>query len=204
MSQKDENQIRYRLKVLSQIDPSPEATERAVQNLRESLTRPKTKSGTKIVRLILNGRALKFAAAAILLIGVGFIAGRLLSPNQDIDTLQAFLEPAIRQNVLAQINEQWQKEYARNYTQIKEELGRQISQEMTELTEQTIAASGRITDRRMKELIQLIEAARAKDRQLIAAALEKMELDRRQDNARIGGLVTFAAQTNRLQRIEEN
>ena len=204
MSQKDENQIRYRLKVLSQIDPSPEATERAVQNLRESLTRPKTKSGTKIVRLILNGRALKFAAAAVLLIGVGFIAGRLLSPNQDIDTLQAFLEPAIRQNVLAQINEQWQKEYARNYTQIKEELGRQISQEMTEFAEQTIAASNTITDQRLMELIQFIEAARAKDRQWIAAAIEKIELNRRQDNARIGGLVTFAAQTNRLQRIEEN
>ena len=204
MSQKDDEQIRYRLKILSQIDPSPEAAQRAVQNVRDTLTKQKTKSGTKIVRLILNGRALKFAAAAVLLIGVGFIAGRLLSPNQDIDILQASLEPAIVQTILAQINEQWQKEYARNYTQIKEELGRQISQEMTEFAEQTIAASNTITDQRLMELIQFIEAARAKDRQWIAAAIEKIELNRRQDNARIGGLVTFAAQTNRLQRIEEN
>ena len=204
MSQKDDNQIRYRLKVLSQIDPSPESAERAVQRIRESLTHPQTKTGTKIVQLIMHGRALKFAAAAVFFICAGFIAGRILSPNQDIDTLQASLEPVIRQKILAQINEQWQKEYARNYTQIKEDLGRQMSQEMTELTEQTIAASSTITDQRLKELIELIEAARAKDRQWIAAALEKIELDRRQDNARIGGLVTFAAQTNRLQQIEQN
>jgi hypothetical protein len=56
----------------------------------------------------------------------------------------------------------------------------------------------------MKELIQLIEAARAKDRQWIAAALEQIEINRRQDNARIGSLVTFAAQTNQSQRIEQN
>jgi hypothetical protein len=56
----------------------------------------------------------------------------------------------------------------------------------------------------MKELIQLIEAARVKDRQWIAAALEQIELNRRQDNARIGSLVTFAAQKNQLKRIEQN
>ena len=205
MSQKDDSQIRYRLKVLSQIDPSPEATQRAVQNVRDTLTNQKTKSGTKIVRLISNGQALKFAAAAVLLIGAGFVIGRFVSPARpDMQELQAALEPAIKQTILTQISEQLQKEYALSYAQIKEELGRQMSQEMAEFAEQTLAASGRITDQRLKELIQLIEAARAKDRQWIAAALEKIELDRRQDNARLGGLVTFAAHTNRLQQIEEN
>lgn len=213
MSEKDENQIRYRLKVLSQIEPSPEAAQQAVQNVRDTLENQKAKSGFKIVRLVFNGRVLKFAAAAVLLIGVGFIAGRLLVPAQpDMQELQAALEislksslePAIRQDLLEQINRQWQQEYAINYAQIKNELQQQISRELTEFAEQTIAASGRITDQRLKELIQLIEAARIKDRQWIAAALEQIELNRRQDTARIGGLVRFAAQTNRLRQIDEN
>lgn len=206
MSEKDETQIRYRLKILSQIEPSPESSQRTVGNVRRSLANTKVEHeniGRKIIRTVSNGHAVKFAAAAILLIAVGFIAGQLLAPTQpDVEKLQASLEPAIRQNILAQINEQWQKEYARNYAQIKDELSRQMSSELAEFTEQTLAASGRITDQRMKELIQLIEAARVKDRQWIAAALEQIELNRRQDNARIGSLVTFAAQTNQSQRIE--
>jgi hypothetical protein len=170
MSQKEE-QIQYRLKILSQIEPSPEATQRAVQNVRDTLTNTKQEHdsiGAKIIRMVSNGHTLKFAATAMLLIAIGFIAGRFFSPEQDIESLQASLVPAVTQNVLAQINEQWQKEYARNYVQIKDELSRQMSQ----------------------------EAARIKDRQWTAAALEKIELNRRQDNARIGSLVTHAARTN--------
>lgn len=213
MSQKDESQIRYRLKVLSRIEPSSESSRRAVQNVRDALENQEIKSGSKIVNFFFSSRALKFAAAAVLLIGVGFIAGRLLAPAQpDLQELQAALEvslksslgPAIRQDLLEQINKQWQQEYAINYAQIKNELQQQISLELTEFAEQTLAASSALTDQRLKELIQLIEAARIKDRQWIAAALEKIELNRRQDTARIGGLVRFAAQTNRLRQIDEN
>ena len=203
----NQEQIRYRLKILSQIEPSPEATQRAVQNARDTLANTKQKResiGSKIIRMVSNGHTLKFAAAAILLIAVGFIAGRSFSPEKDIEALQVSLVPAVTQKVLEQINEQWQKEYARNYTQIMDELSRQMSQEMTEFTEQTLAASGRMTDQRMKELIRLIEAARVKDRQWIAAALEQIELNRRQDNARIGSLVTYAARTNQSQQFEQN
>jgi hypothetical protein len=206
MSQKDDNQIRYRLKVLSQIEPSPEASNRTLQQVRNSLLTDKAipKPCLRLPLVII-----KFAAAAVLFVGVGFIAGRLFAPPQpDMEELQASLkaslEPAIRQNILAQINEQWQKESVRNYTQIKNEIQQQLNAELAEFAEQTLAASGTITDQRMKELIQLIEAARAKDRQWIAAALEQIEINRRQDNARIGSLVTFAAQTNQSQRIEQN
>jgi virulence-associated protein VapD len=200
MSEK-EDQIRYRLKILSQIEPSPEAAQRAVQTVRDTLVKTKQQResiGSKIIRMVSNGHTLKFAAAAILLIAVGFIAGRSFVVEQDIEALRASIVPAVTQSVIERINEQWQKEYARNYTQIKDDLSRQMSQEMTELTEQTLAASDRITEQRMKELIQLIEAARVKDRQWIAAAIEQIELNRRQDNARIGSLVSFATQTNQL------
>jgi hypothetical protein len=88
---------------------------------------------------------------------------------------------------------------------MKSELAQQMSRDISEIAEQTLAASETMTERRLNELIQIIEAARAKDRQWIAAAIEQMELDRRRDNTRIGnGLVALAARTNDLQRIEEN
>jgi len=204
MSEKDEQQIRYRLKVLSQIEPSSEGLARAKERVRDALSnteeRPKG-SRTRIRQVVCNIQTLKTAAAAVLLIGLGFIAGRLFVPAVDTEELQATLEPAIRQR----LQEQWRQVYATGFTQIKNELAQQISRDLTEFAEQTLAASSTMTDQRLNELVQLIEAARAKDRQWIAAALEQIELNRRQDNTRLGnGLVTLAARTNDLRRIEEN
>jgi len=137
----------------------------------------------------------------VLLIGLGFITGRLFVPAPDMEELQAALEPAIRQ----ELQEQWRQAYATGFTQIKNELAEQFSRDLAEFAEQTLAASSNMTDQRLNELVQLIEAARAKDRQWIAAALEKIEFNRRQDNTRLGnGLVTLATRTNDLRRIEEN
>jgi hypothetical protein len=204
MSKKNEQQIRHMLKILSQIEPSSEGLEQAKQRVRNNLinTQDNPVSVTaRIIQALLNGKALKFAAAAIILIVIGFIAGRIYVPAVDMEELQAALEPAIRQ----QLQEQWQRTYANNLTQIKNELTEQFSRDLTEFAEQTLAASSTMTDQRLNELVQLIEAARTQDRRWIAAALEQIELNRRQDNARIGnGLVTLATRTNDLQRIEEN
>jgi hypothetical protein len=203
MSEKDEQQIRYKLKILSQIEPSSEGLERSKQHVRNTLTNTQDNPVSvtaRIIQILLNGRALKFAAA-VLLIGIGFIAGRLFVPAVDTEKLQAALEPAIRQ----QLQEQWHQAYATGLTQIKNELAQQLSRDLTEFAEQTLAASSNMTDQRLNELVQLIEAARAKDRQWIAAALEKIEFNRRQDNTRLGnGLVALATRTNDLKRIEEN
>lgn len=204
MSDKNEQQIRYKLKVLSQIESSSEGLERAKEHVRDTLSnteeRPKS-SRAGIRQVFCNIQTLKIAAAAVLLIGLGFIAGRLFVPAVDTEELQAALEPAIRQ----QLQEQWQQAYAAGFTQIKNELAEQFSRDLTEFAEQTLAASSNMTDQRLNELVQLIEAARAKDRQLTAAALEKMEFNRRQDNTRLGnGLVALATRTNDLRRIEEN
>ncbi len=204
MSEKDEQQIRYRLKVLSQIEPSSEGLERAKERIRDTLSsteeRPKS-SDTRIWQVFCNIQTLKIAAAAVLLIGLGFITGRLFVPAPDMEELQAALEPAIRQ----ELQEQWRQAYATGFTQIKNELAEQFSRDLAEFAEQTLAASSNMTDQRLNELVQLIEAARAKDRQWIAAALEKIEFNRRQDNTRLGnGLVTLATRTNDLRRIEEN
>ncbi|HUW20213.1 MAG TPA: hypothetical protein VMW16_13025 [Sedimentisphaerales bacterium] len=148
----------------------------------------------------------KVAAAAVLLIIAGYAAGRLTAPRppdlrqlqQELEpSLRASLQPAIRQELLDELKKSWRLAWAGSYVQIKDELGRQFSSDMTEFGAQILAASGRITDRRLTELIEAIDAAQINERRWIAAALEQMELNRLQDKSRLmNGLVTLAAQTD--------
>jgi len=93
MSKDKENEIRYRLKILSQIEPSQESSEAAVQKVKDALEKNQGGSGTRIRRPFFNTVILKFAAAAVLLIGVGFIAGRLATPAQpDMGEIQELVD----------------------------------------------------------------------------------------------------------------
>ena len=207
MSKIDENQIHRQLKALSQIEPSSEATERAIQQVRDTLiNEEKTRqcAGTRIWRTVFKSPIAKFAAAAILLIAVGYATGRLSAPPPlDVEELQAALEsslksslgPAIRQDLLEQMNERWQSAFAAGCAQIKEELQRQVRRDLTEFAVQTLAASGTLTNQRLMELIQLIEATRRRERQQIEAAFEQIEQEKIQLR---NGLLAVAAQTNEL------
>ncbi len=213
MSKIDENQIHRRLKILSQIKPSSEATGRAIQRARDTLInkeKSRQRASTKIWRNIFKSPITKFAAAAVLLLTVGYATGRLSAPQPlDIEELKAALEtslksslePAIRQDLLEQMNDRWQSAFAAGCAQIKEELQRQVRRDLTEFAAQTLAASGTLTNQRLMELIQLIEAARIRERQQVAAALEQIEKNKiRLEN----GLLAIAARTNELQRTEQN
>ena len=216
MSKIDENKIHHRLKILSQIEPGSEATGRAIQRAQDTLiNEEKTRqcAGTRIWRTVFKSPIAKFAAAAVLLLAVGYATGRLSAPPPlDVEEFKAALEsslksslgPAIRQDLLEQLNERWQSAFAAGCAQIKEELQRQVRRDLTEFAAQTLAASGSLTNQRLMELIQLIEAARMQDRKRIEAALEQIELNRLQDKTRFGnGLVTLAAQTNELLGTKE-
>jgi len=207
MSKIDENQIHRRLKALSQIKPSSEATDRAIQQVRDTLiNEEKTRqcAGTRIWQTVFKGPVTKFAAAAVLLIAVGYATGRLSAPPPlDIEKLQAALEislksslePAIRQDLLEQMNDRWQSAFAAGCAQLKEELQRQVRRDLTEFAAQTLAASGTLTNQRLMELIQLIEATRRRERQQIEAAFEQIE----QEKILLrNGLLAVAAQTNEL------
>ncbi|MCH8118182.1 MAG: hypothetical protein IIC00_00470 [Planctomycetes bacterium] len=194
MSKIDENQIHRQLKALSQIKPGSEATSRAIQRVRETLiNKEKTRqcTGTRIRRKIFKSPITKFAAAAVLLIGLGYATGRLSAPTVDTEELRA----ALRQDLLEEMNERWQSAFAAGCAQIKEELQRQIRRDLTEFAVQTLAASGSLTNQRLMELIQLIEATRWRERQQIAAALEQIE----QEKILLrNGLLAVAARTNEL------
>ena len=205
MSQIDENKILDRLKRLSQVEPTKEATDHAMQRVRDTICRGRPMClpwvTTRGYPYRLPHIVAKLAVAAVLMIGAGFLAGRLSAPEPvNVQELQAALEsslksslvPAIRQELLSQMDDRWQSTLAASNAKVKDELARQVRRDLTEFAAQTLAASGTRTDQRLNELIQLIEAARIQDRQRMAAAFDYIE-------SRFGnGLVTLAARTDEL------
>ena len=208
MSEIDENQIHDRLKRLAQIEPAQDAVERAKQRVRDTLV----SDGKGRVGLAPPSRIgglrffAKLAAAAVVLIGAGFLAGRLSTPSVDVEqlrveleaSLKSSLEPAIRRSVLDEADRRWQSVFAAGCAELKDELTQQVRRDLTQFAAQSLAASGSQTQRQLRELIQLIEAARIQDRRNVEAALEHIE-------SQFGnGLVTLAAHTDELRRPEQN
>ena len=168
MNNDKENPIRFRLKILSQIEPSEQAIGSAMEKTKETLVKSQKQEEDKVVRTsgaFILGQILKYAIAAVILIGVGFIAGRLAIPAQpeiNMDEIQAMMDKKCADNA-----------------------------------EKILAASSTVIDKRMNEMINVIEAARQKDRQWTAAAFEKIENDRRTDNNRFGdSIVALASRTS--------
>ena len=214
MSEVDENQILRNLERLSQVEPSGEATDHAVQRVRDALMSEKATPKLRLslrdaLRRRLPPSLAKLAAAAVLLIGAGYLAGRVSAPEPvNVAELQAALEsslrsslePAIRQALVDELDSRWQSVFAAGHTQLQQQVGRDLAE-----LAQNLAASRSLTDQRFRELIQSIEAARRQDRLRTAAALEQIELNRLQDKTRFGNdLVALATQTNELLGTEHN
>ena len=192
MSNIDDNHIHQRLERLSKIEPSQEGTDRAMQRIRDTLIRDKA---IPKLCLRLSPFIAKMAAAAVLLIGVAFLAGRLSAPKPvDVEALQT----AIRQELINEMDNRLQSALASQRESLSQELRQQVGHDMKLFAEQTLTAVGNLTDQRFMEFARMVEAARVKDRQRVAAAFEYM-------GSRFGdGLVTLAAHTDELQRTEQN
>jgi hypothetical protein len=209
MSKPDENQIKNRLKNLSQIEPTKEAADRAIERTKKILTQTEdTNKSTR--KIIFTSAFAKFTAAAVILISLGYIVGRFSAPKtldmQEIQaalesSLKSSLEPAIRKDLLEQVNKHWQSQFTANLAALKNELQQQVRLDMADFAAQTVTATRMLTNQRFSELIELIEAAREQDRRQIEAAFEKIE----QDKSRLGnGLVALATQTDELLRTKQN
>ena len=210
MSEMDENRICERLECLSRIEPTQEASERARQRVRDALTerQEKDKSASPgILKAIFKGSLLKLAAAAALLICSGYIAGRLSAPEPlDVEALQANLESSlksslettIRQELLGEMEDRLQVALAGDRETLKQELHQQVGRDMQGYAEQTLTAVGNLIDQRFMEFARMVEAARVRERQRVAAAFDYM-------GSRFGdGLLPLAAHTNELQRPGQN
>jgi hypothetical protein len=200
MSEIDDKRIHDRLKRLSQVEPTQGATDRAMQRVRDTLMSEKaipnpSTSPRAALRLRLPHFVSKMAAAAVLLIGVAFLAGRLSAPKPlEAEALQGM----IRQELLDEMENRLQSTLACERESLKQELHQQMGQDMKIFAEQTLTAVGNLTDQRFMEFARMVEAARIKDRQRVAAALNYM-------GSRFGdGLVTLASHTSELQRTNQN
>ncbi|MFC1636854.1 hypothetical protein ACFL5Z_18675 [Planctomycetota bacterium] len=192
MSNLDNSQIHHRLERLSQVEPSKEASDQAMQRVRDTLTSEKA---IPKLRLRLAPFVAKMAAAAVLLIGAGFLAGRFSAPKPlDVEALQA----TIRKELLDEMENRLQSALVSQRESLKQELRQQVGHDMKFFAEQTLTAVGDLTDQRFMEFARMVEAARIKDRQRVAAAFNYM-------GSRFGdGLVTLAAHTTEQQRDEQN
>jgi hypothetical protein len=183
---KPADQIR-RLIDKSDVKTRSEADKRILCEALEHLEqlRQKRLSGTRsaICRVITAASVTKLAAAAILLICIGYAAGRLSSPRpRDVQQLQAALEgslksslvPVIRRDLLAEMNREWQLALASNRVQFKAEV-KEI----------------------LVDLIQAMETIEAQDRRWIVQALDQIELNRIRDKTRFSSdLETLAIRTD--------
>lgn len=151
----------------------------------------------------------KLAAAAIVLIGLGYAVGRLSAPPPDMEQLRS----AIYQSVLEQVNRDRQLALASNNAQFnkefenfKEEFNVQYRRTLNEFATKTLAVSGAATNQLLRELIYRIGTTQMQDRYRIAAALKQIESNRLQDKTQLTkGIVGLAALTySELNRTKQN
>jgi hypothetical protein len=148
-----------------------------------------------------------YADAAILLIAAGYISARLSAPkSMNVQQIQAAIEPAIREQIVAQLRQDLLTGLANGYVQLKDELTEQYHQDLNQAAIQTVAVSGKLTNQLLAELIESINASQVQDRQWIMAALKQIDSNQRQDSVNLSNaFVTFAAQTeDELLRTKQN
>lgn len=175
------------------------------QLLKSRAGQPSSVYQVNIWRRVAQSKITKLAAAAVLLIALGYAIALLRAPRElDADQLHALetslkssLEPAIRQSLREELSRDWQLTLANNYVQLKDELNQQFQRDLNEFAVWTFAASNTVTNQLLTELIQSINAAQTQDRRWVAAALEQIELNRLRDKVQLAnGLETLALYTD--------
>jgi len=101
----------------------------------------------------------RWAAAAALVLGLGFGVGRLASAPVNADKVRAAIEPKIRQ-------------------ELRQEFAEMLRHELDRAASATLAASGDQTRNVLSDYIKAVESKRAQDNQAIYAALDKLESQR--------------------------
>jgi hypothetical protein len=206
MSAINEDQIRERLEALSKAEPAKEATDRAMEKVRDALVANETRRVGLAPPSTIGGASptlqlMKLAAAAVLMIGLGYLGGRLSAPapvdteqlRADIESsLRASLEPAIRQDLIEEMDARRDSAFAARSAELKDEFQQKIRRDLMDFAEQTLAYADDRMDRRLADLARQFYAARVQDRQRTAEGFQYLE-------SNIGsGLVALAARANEL------
>jgi hypothetical protein len=108
-------------------------------------------------RVPLQRPLMRWAAAAALMIGIGFGAGRFATPaTANAGKIRAAIEPEIRQ-------------------QLRQEFTQLLRDELDKAASATLAASGEQTKRWFEDYAQALETKRTEDNQAIRDAFNKLE-----------------------------
>jgi len=109
------------------------------------------------VRVPVQRPLVRWAAAAALMLGIGFGVGRFATPaTANAEKIRATIEPAIRQ-------------------QLRQEFTQLLRDELDKATSATLAASGEQTKHWIEDYSQALEAKHTEDSQAIRAALSRLE-----------------------------
>ena len=177
--------------------PSQELVDQTMTRLTEASGHSETIQIENRIRIRDRLKALKnlkkVAAAAILLILAGYSVGRLSAPRPpDAEQLQAILVPAIRQELLDEINQYLQSSYA----SLADDLDRKYQQDLNRVGMQILAASNTATNERLVQFIESFSEYQTQERQWFTTMLERIESNRLQDSAVLSdALVAVAQQT---------
>jgi hypothetical protein len=196
----------------TQVPPGPpqEVVDATVTRLTKAVSQAPGTGGSaaKIRWRTKNTRQIvRFAAAAVLLIGAGYLIGRFSAPAPpDSAELYAALKPVIQQELLEPMHRQWLLALASSNMALKDELHAEFRQDLNRFAVQTLAASGLATNQLLREWLESVSAAQMRDRRTVAAVLREIEQERIRDQAELAtGLETLAVLTgDELQRTKQD
>lgn len=131
----------------------------------------------------------RYAAAASILILVGFLTGHAFKPSVDIDRLQqqwaAAIQPQMEDRITTAVVNSLQADIVGEYSKLQSVLSEQLTAELQAYAEQTVIRNDLQTYRLLTELIDAIETAQEQDRQWALTAISELEKQRLMDNQQV-------------------
>jgi Sigma-70 region 2/Putative zinc-finger len=126
---------------------------------------------------------LRWALAALLVLGLGYAIGRRSAVRTDRQALQAALEPAlrasladsVRQQVRQELRADWHAALGGNSQAIDTEFRRQLRADLEHWRAQTVASSRAESEELLRSVTEMYHAARQRDQQAIITLLDRAE-----------------------------
>lgn len=171
------------------MQPAVGRVEQAVKAALENATIRRSSRRIEMLSRIAASRVVRFAAAVVLLISVGFSAGLAWGWRLNAKHLRNSVEASLKQEL--------QSVVASSYAALEDKLRDEYRQDLNRYAIQTLAASNAVTNQLLTELIATIDTSRARDLRRIATAMEQMELNRMRDSGELrDSFATFASYTD--------
>jgi phosphopantetheine adenylyltransferase len=147
--------------------------------------------------------ALKWAAAAALLVSTAFAAGRFSKPEVDLVAVQASLARPIEESVEKQVQGRMRALHA-EVEALREQAKKaqtEMAAQMQTLSEKTLAEALAANQQQMEQLARTVTALRDEDRKILYASLREMEAQLALENRKLReGIETVALLTDRSLR----